>query len=53
VVAFESAVCVALLSPEVMSPPAISTGALPLTAFWSLLATPIAACSVSAFWIPS
>src|SRR5918911_1392232 len=36
-----------------MLPPAIEVGELPLTAFWSLLETPRAHCSVSAFWIPS
>ena len=51
--AVEVAVCVASLGPEVMLPPAIETGALPLTAFWSLFARPSANWFVSAFWTPS
>ena len=48
--AFEVAVCVAELEPLLTSPPAIDTGTLALTAFWSLFATPRANWSVSAFW---
>src|SRR3954453_3706437 len=47
------AVCVALLGPLEMFPPAIETGALPLTAFWSLLAMPSAHWLVSAFCTPT
>src|SRR5215208_6232930 len=36
-----------------MFPPATETGALALTAFWSLLAIPRAHWLVSAFWIPA
>src|SRR5919201_7067771 len=53
VLAVELAACDALVGPELTSPPAIDTGALPFTAFWLLAATPNAPCSVSAFWIPS
>src|SRR5215210_1468716 len=49
----ELAVCDAVLGPELTLPPAIETGTFALTAFWSLLAIPIASCSVSAFWTPS
>jgi hypothetical protein len=48
-VAAELAACVAELGPELTSPPAIETGALLLTAVWSLPAAPNASCSVSAF----
>src|ERR687887_424765 len=51
--AAELAVWLAELGPELTSPPAIETGALPLTAVWSLSAHPIAAWFVSAFWAPS
>src|SRR5215210_4560104 len=36
-----------------MLPPATETGAFAFTAFWSLLETPSAHWSVSAFWTPS
>ncbi len=51
--AVELAVCVAELGPELTLPPAIDTGTFAFTAFWSLLAIPIAACCVSDFWIPA
>jgi hypothetical protein len=51
--AVDVAVCEAVLGPEVMSPPAIETGVLPLTAFCLLFAKPSAICLVSAFWTPS
>ena len=47
------AVCVAELGPEWTFPPAIETGELPLTAFWSLLAIPSAVWSVLAFCTPA
>src|SRR5215208_4552566 len=53
VVAVEVAVWLALEGPELTFPPAIETGALALTAFWSLLAIPRAHWLVSAFWIPA
>jgi len=49
----ESASCVALLEPPVMLPPAIETGALPLTAFWSLFARAPLHCSVFAICAPA
>jgi hypothetical protein len=53
VVADEVAVCEAVLGPELTLPPAIETGTFALTAFWSLVATPTAACSVWACWAPA
>src|SRR5919206_4721384 len=52
-VASEVAVCDAVLGPDEMLPPAIEVGELPLTAFWSLFATPTANCSVLASWTPT
>src|SRR6266498_2166748 len=42
-----------MLGPEFTFPPAIDTGTLALTAFWSLFAIPSAHWFVSAFWTPS
>src|SRR4029078_9310581 len=53
VVAFDVAVCVALLGPEWMFPPAVETGAFAFTAFWSLLEMPSAHWFVSAARAPA
>src|SRR5207247_2781502 len=53
VVALDVAVWVAPLGPEEMFPPAIETGVLAFTAFWSLLALPSAPWFVWAFCTPS
>src|SRR5919201_1488716 len=49
VLAVELAACDAELGPELTSPPAIETGTFAFTAFWLLLAAPIAAWWVLAF----
>src|SRR6185437_12391485 len=53
VVAFDVVVCVALLGPEWMFPPAVEDGAFAFTAFWSLLEMPSAHWFVSAAWMPA
>src|SRR5215831_3614426 len=53
VVAVDVAFWVAVLGPEETFPPAIETGTLALTAFWSLFERPAANWFVSAFWTPS
>src|SRR6185437_8620287 len=47
------AVWLALLSPPWMSPPAMLTGTLALTAFWLASALERAACKVAAPWLES
>jgi hypothetical protein len=41
----------AVFVPPVTSPPAIVTGTLALTEFWSALAFEAASCAVSAAWL--